>query len=349
MLMYTIITILLGLCILDYKGKVSYKLLVVLMFFLMAFVTTNADMAAYKMMYNYINGIGDLTITDTGFAFIMFVVKSMKFNFDGFLIIISIIGLTLLTFAIYKYSKCPAIVLALYFVFAFAAETVQIRAFVAEIILYFFLMEIIENKKFDYKKFIIFLVLATLIHSTSIFFALILSAVFIKDKKKLIIIAMIASAFVPVVNTILIHLPISILQNKLDHYVVNEREHISIGAVIYIALYLIITLYIIYCDKRIDNEEWKRKLNTLFRIHIIGMISCVMIIVFSSNFYRITRTIIVVDFIVIGNYFLENKVLNKKNIELLSLGVMLFFLSYEYLTKSWFTIISNNSLLSRFL
>ena len=65
--MYVVITLLLGLCVLEYKGVISYKLLILLMFLLMAFVVTNVDMAAYKHMYISVQSITTTDVTDVGF------------------------------------------------------------------------------------------------------------------------------------------------------------------------------------------------------------------------------------------------------------------------------------------
>lgn len=346
MMMYLILTTLIGFCIIDFKGKVSYKLLIVLMFFIMAYVTTNVDMPAYKMMYNSINSFRDLNVTDPAFSLLMLLGKRLNMSYYSFVKMITIIGLVLISYVFNKYSKGPAFVLALYFIFTFSAETVQLRAFLAETILYILLIKIIKSDFFDVKHFILTLMLATLFHSTSIFFALLIFIYIIKDRKKLFLVVVSSSILIPYLNTILAFLPIPMLNTKLQYYLSEQREGVSIGAVIYIVLYLCIILYLLYVEKKEMCEKWAQMISRMIKIHYIGLISCILIISYSSNFYRLTRTIIVVDFLFLVNYWLATQRINKRNIVLLSGGVMIFFIVYESITKTWATIIANNSVLN---
>ena len=93
MLFYLIMTFLIGFCVIDYKGKVSYKILILVMFIIMGFATTNVDMPAYKMMYSMINTIGDLGVTDFGFSLLALISKTLGLEFYAFLRLITIIGL----------------------------------------------------------------------------------------------------------------------------------------------------------------------------------------------------------------------------------------------------------------
>ena len=135
------------------------------------------------------------------------------------------------------------------------------------------------------------------------FFVLLLAIEFIQDRRKLLAIMSALCLLLPVSGTILNMIPIPILRNKVGIYLVAQRDGLSAGALVYILIYLIITGALAYFASRENDEKWNLQLDTLLKIHYICLISCVMIIMFTSNFYRITRTVLVVDFIVVGNYF----------------------------------------------
>lgn len=349
MLMYVVITLLLGLCVLEYKGVISYKLLILLMFLLMAFVVTNVDMAAYKHMYISVQSITTTDVTDVGFGLLMYIAKFIGLSYYNFVRFITILGLSLITYVFYRHSTCPAFVLAMYFVFAFSAETIQLRAFLAEGILYLTILNIVENGRINIIHYGITMLCALLIHSSSIFFVLLLAIEFIQDRRKLLAIMSALCLLLPVSGTILNMIPIPILRNKVGIYLVAQRDGLSAGALVYILIYLLITGALAYFASRENDEKWNLQLDTLLKIHYICLISCVMIIMFTSNFYRITRTVLVVDFIVVGNYFLEKGYYNRRNAVLISFGVMMVFIVYEAMTGSWHSIMTNNTLFSQFI
>ena len=360
------ISIFIAFCVIDFKGRLSGIIMLVLMYLLMAYVTMNADMSAYIGLYDNINGFSDVGLTDPGFSLMMLLGKKLNLDYYGFLNMITILGLLLLAVVIYKKSQCPAIVLALYFIFVFPAETIQIRAFFAEIILYILMLDMINREEFKLSRFLVLMLLAVIMHATSLFFVLLLLAVFIKDRRKLTIIMGVTIFAVPVAGQILSIIPIPMIQAKLQPYFSAQRESVSIASLVYILLYIALTVYIYWTARRetkfrlaSDNEnftdetekpsEWERQLDMLLRIHIICALSCMMILFFSSNFYRITRTVMVVDFIVLGNHYLQSGRLKTTRLVIAVVALMALFVGNELMSHSLQTIMEYNPIFSRLI
>ena len=341
-LLYLFFALVLGLCVIEYEGRISYIILILIMFLLMGFMVTNVDMAAYQRMFDVVEGKNTIATTDIGFGLLMYIAKSFGLSYFDFVRMVTIIGLTLITIVFHKHSICPALVLALYFVFAFSAETIQLRAFLAEGVLYLTIIDIVERGRVNLIHYGITMIIALMLHGSSIFFCLLLILCFVTDRKKLLALVACMCTAMPFINVILSVVPIASVRNKIEIYLMGQRSSISMAAIIYVLLYLLITVFLVYLDNRETDMQWHNNLNMLIKIHYICLLSCVMILVFTSNFYRITRTIIVVDFIVLGNYFITKKLINRNNAIIYAAGLMAFFLVFESVTGGWASIMSNN-------
>ena len=347
MMYYLIIiffALVLAFCFIEPRGVISYKILILLMFLLFAYVKTNVDMGAYLWFYDQIRSVRDITVTDPAFGLIMYTGKLLGLDYFGFLAYLAIIGLIFLTVVFRHYSKYPAIVLALYFIFDYAAETIQIRAFLAEIVMYILMMNTIEDRVFHWKRFFLTMLVGILLHSTSVFFILLLLPFMLKSRRKLILLVGICIILVPSAAVILRYLPIPLLRDKLQYYVYSRREGVGLTAVMYVMLFLGISFYIRRLAGKQRWPDWSRRFNRLLDIHIICMIACVLLLYFSSNFYRILRTVMVVDSIVVFNYFASTRKLKPANRLALAAGVFAFFILFELWTHSWYSVMITNTL-----
>ena len=341
--------ILIGLCFIDAKGIIANKILFILMFTLLAYNKSNVDMGAYLTFYENIHTIKDIFVTDPAFGLIMYTGKLLGLDYYGFLAYLAVLGLIALAIIFRHYSKLPAIVLALYFIFDYSAEIIQIRAFLAEMVMYVLMMDVIEEKQIRIKRFLITLAIGVLLHSTSIYFILILLPYIIKNRRRLTVIVFSCCFLVPVAATILQYIPIPILRDKLQYYVMSQRGSVSMGALVYVLLFLMLTLFINHKARKEYDFLWHDKLNRLMDIHIITMIACVLMLYFTSNFYRILRTVMVVDFIAIGNYYLETGKMKHRTYAIMGAGASMFFIVNELMFKGYYDIMLNNSLFEKII
>ncbi len=354
-LIILVLALILALCFIDFKGIIIDKILLIIMFLLFAYVKSNVDMGAYLNWYDQINSLGDIALTDPAFGFLMLIGKKFGLSYFEFLGFLGITGLLFLFIVFRRYSKCFSVVLALYFILDFPAEVIQIRAFIAEIVMYILMMEYIgdlyiENfNKNNWKRLGILLLLGILFHSANAFYFLLFIPILLKNRNKLIMVVLIGCILVPSASLILQFIPIPILQEKLQYYFINARSELGFTALMYVLLYLGITMFIYrLAQKTTDYVDWK-KLDRLIEIHIISMIACVLLLYFSSNFYRILRAIMVVDSMVIGNYCVDSGKAKAVNCLLLAVGVFMFFIAFELFTHSLYSVMETNSIFQRLL
>lgn len=335
-------------CCVDINGKASSKVLLVLMFFIMAFTTDNVDMGGYLYWYRSINSIWKVGMTDPGFGTLMLLGKTAGLDYYGFLIALTVLGLTFVTFVIYKKSDCPAIVLAIYFALVFPTLTIQIRAFLAETVIYFLIAEIAEHEKFNVKEFFLLMISAILLHASAFFFMLLLLIALVQNQRKFSIIITAAIVAVPFSAVILRFIPIPMIQAKIGAYFANKATGIS-AVYLYVLLYLAVTFLIYYLDSRTADIEWKGKLKRLLQVNEVGLIACAMIVVFGPNFYRIIRVILIGDALVLTNYLYEAGYLKLKNRALYSAIVIGLFLVGNIFTGVLLDLCSNNTVFSALL
>lgn len=340
--------LILTLCFIDDKGHYSDKLLFLLMFPLMAFSSENADRAAYVMMYEQIGNLSQIGVTDPAFGLLMFIGRSLNLKYDEFLILLALIGLVFVFITFKKLSICPSIVLSIYFCLLFPTFTIQIRAFIAETILYIMIVRIINEEKLDFFSFFILFALSIMFHSTSFFFILILFAVYIKRSDLFIIVMALMVLTIPFVPLFLGYIPIPMLQSKIQYYF-GYRTSISKAAIFLVISYFIITFFIYIVFRNTKKQMWKRRLEKLIRLHVIGLIACIMIIVFNSNYYRMIRVVIVIDSIILGNYCFSIHTPAAFERTVLAGVFVPTFVVYEIMTGTLFMLLINNSVLSKFL
>ena len=222
-----IICITLFFCCVDINGKASSKVLLVLMFFIMAFTTDNVDMGAYLSWYRQIDSIWEVGVTDPGFGILMLLGKTAGLDYFGFLIALTVLGLAFVTIVIYKKSDCPAMVLAIYFALVFPTLTIQVRAFLAETVIYIMIAEIVEHEKFDLKKFFLLMIAAIMLHASSFFFILLLLIALVENERRFTMIVSAAVVAVPFSAVILRYIPIPMIQEKISVYFANRSAGFS--------------------------------------------------------------------------------------------------------------------------
>jgi len=341
-----IISLTMFFCFVDYKGVFSSKILLLLMFLIMAFATSNADMAAYKGWYEYINSIDKIVVTDPAFGLLMYIGNLLGLGYYGFLKALTVLGLAFVWLVFKRKSLCPAAILAMYFALVFLTLTIQIRAFIAETIIYILITEMVNRERFSIWRFCFILTVAVLFHASSLFFALLLIIPIVKDRKKRSLIVTVAIAIVPSSAIILRYVPIPMIQEKINYYLITQRTSFFSAVFLFVLLYICILWLIDYTRKGATDVRWQGRLGILEDINIIGLIACALIVVFNSSFYRMIRIIMIADFLVLGNYYIEMYNMRLKNRAFVASLNIVFFLSVELLTKQLLDIITNNSLLS---
>src|SRR5665648_248918 len=148
--------------------------LLTLMWILYGWNTGNADFINYNIEYN-LNAVSSINYSqEIGFQLLCKLFYALGLEYNKFLIVISIVGLVLITSTVIRYTKNVAFVLAMYFLFPFMDDVVQVRNFLAMSIIIFALRFLIEKKKWSRTKYIIFVMIAFTFHYIALFYFLFL-------------------------------------------------------------------------------------------------------------------------------------------------------------------------------
>ena len=152
------------------RSSILTGLMLFVMWIVFGLNTYNGDFGNYKWIYQNIQDPSYWTEFEPLFNVLMYVCSVMDLDFIQFRMIFAGIYILLLYKVIGKYTKNKAEVLGLYMLFPFLSFTSVIRSGMAGILIILAYNEIIAGN--DNKiKFWIYMVLACLIHQTSIIFA----------------------------------------------------------------------------------------------------------------------------------------------------------------------------------
>lgn len=164
------------------KSKIVFTLTFVFLWIIMSFTYGNADESVY--ISRYVNP--EAWVDQTEFLYMMIIKISLflGISFQMFKVIVVLIQLLLMSNTILKYAKFPNLILLLYFIFPFTIDVAQMRNALATSIFIFSLQFLLkkETHNMNKKKFItrndifyiIGIIIASLIHTASIAWLLLL-------------------------------------------------------------------------------------------------------------------------------------------------------------------------------
>lgn len=171
MIYAVIISILLILLsILRPASKIVSFFVFILMFLLFGWNYWNGDYDAYENLYN--NALAEFAIGgyERGYTSLMSFFSIIGFDFQQFFITVALFSLLLLFNFIVRYSKYPAIFSCIFFCFFFPLDYVILRNFIALTIVLQGLIFVINQYKYSLWIFGAFVFIASLFHSTAIFY-----------------------------------------------------------------------------------------------------------------------------------------------------------------------------------
>ncbi|OMF21227.1 EpsG family protein [Paenibacillus sp. FSL H8-0259] len=171
------------------KSKILFVVLFSFMWMLFGWNTWNADYYGYQQTYY---SIGSYNIFyeyfeqfEIGYRYFSRFLFSLGVDYDTFLIVYSLIGLLLIGSTIIKFTSKPGYVLALYFIYPFLMDIVQIRNFMAMALIIYGVRYLFSSKKVDLIKYVFFVFLAASFQSAGLFYLILLFAK-MKSVKKLV-------------------------------------------------------------------------------------------------------------------------------------------------------------------
>lgn len=329
------------------KDKIAFNLLWLFMVIVVSMNTYNADWDAYELMYNLITSFDKCYLTDFGYGFFNLLGNSyLHISFFWFRAIFTFCGMILLRKIISNYSPYPALVLALYFIAPFFPnDIIQIRNFMAQIILCLFLSIWIESD-FKLKYLCMGFILSIMMHSSITYFIIILILYIIKDEKKLYIIVGIALLMVGILPIILKKIPFIPLE-KITFYLNTVNQKIDFRGLVIIVAFLI-SLYVLYkirnyaeCCSNIRFYKWA---DTVYKLNILCIPACAIMTMWTFNFYRVPRNMLLLNYIVYSMYIAEKK--DKRIINYITIVLIFIGLIWSTLNSfsQWNVIWNNNAI-----
>lgn len=164
------------------ENKWIFGAILLFLMIMYCFNYSNPDYQEYGRVYRGLHG----GVSDPLSIWLFTTAYNIGIPFQVFFAIWGIVGLSLIAFSIYKFSPYPAFVLAMYSWWPFCIDVVHMRFFMAYSIVFFSLQFIVDyhlTKKWqNIAFFVISVLIATGIHFSTIFFAILVVLFFDYDK-----------------------------------------------------------------------------------------------------------------------------------------------------------------------
>lgn len=322
-------------------------------------------------MYNYIidymaldNVIPDANKNEFMFILMKMAAKKIGLNFYMFRFVCATVSYALIHSTVRKYASNYNYVYLFYMLYAMFMDIEQLRNFIAISIFIYAIRYLVDNDKKSKLKYICFILFATTIHNSLIFY---LPFVFISrfDKNKLIKFAvcfgLIMSAVtflnenkIPIIDSI-----ISLVtdNSKIEGYL---GEHTNLGF-LYAWSFQILDLLLIYWARVVvkksnaykliinkglqkstisnENSDVKKYHDKFAFVELVFWMNVIMLCYFplymqSMTFYRLIKNIMILNLIScsIGNEFISKKRWKQIVFNLLVFTVIFSWFSYDLLT-----------------
>lgn len=303
---------------------VVFWLVVFLAWIMFAFSTDNPDYKIYETWYNYSASEGLIKRFELGYSLFYYISTKLGFSYQQFIQVYSAIGMIILGKCICDYAKNPLSVLFLYLIYPFFFDVVQLRNFMAEVIILFGIRYLAEFRKKDVIRFVMCVLLAAMFHKTALFYFVFLLA-YVKSYKKVVITSLVIS--VSGVGVVLIAPSVI---NKLATIIGNPvyiDRGSSIEKIIGYGIFgvaIIVLSYLNYLECSNNREH----IDESFIMKLLPIICIsVIIVAITSQGYRLFRNMSVMLYIAFINDggYIERTVLKTSFTRALFVVFVVFF------------------------
>ena len=341
------------------KTKLVSLMLLLLILVLFIGNNDNPDYLGYLRDYENIenNSFKEFVFSSgyPGFNFLQFISYNIGFNYNMFVLLVSLIGYGLIVNTIKFFSINENYVLLLYFIYPFFFDLIQLKNFLAMSILIYSIKYLLSNKKLDTFKYIILIFLASLIHPVSIIYLCLLITKF-SYKNKIFVFLTILSFLVSIgIRFNFINLAFlesvffadDFLVTKFTYFETRVRYGFLVFSFfnLYSLLLIILSIKILEKNnkKNYSHEDYKNSKEYKFaylmgEVNLFLTIICLPFYFINSNFFRIYRNIFLLNYIAFAitrqNYCEEypnnNLIAISYDLLVYLLILILFFYSFVY-------------------
>lgn len=305
------------------RSKVLFILTFIFLWILMSFTYGNADESIYMSRYN--NPYQWQTNTEYLYMLIIFVLRKIGFSYQGFKVLMSFIELFLISVVLIRKSKFPNFVLILYFLFPFMIDVAQMRNALATSLFIFgsqYLLDYIENRndniffsKNEFKYFL-FVLIATFIHTASIFWLLLWIAARFSKRIVIIFTIIFFLTFTIVFTPVNMAWVVSKFgaAGRMDAYLSTAYEQtkelylnsalirvLSFAILMFILIFIIIHIF--------KNNSNKLEMDFLYKVNFINLCIIPIMLNYTTEIYRMQIGTSILAYIIISNSLLfKNRV-----------------------------------------
>lgn len=335
------------------KSKIMFGVTCLFMWILMAFTYGNADEAVYIARYTQSNVWEGQT--ELLYGLLIDVSNSLGLSFWQFKAVITAIQMLLIASTVWKYSKQPNLVMFLYFLCPFMLNIAQMRHALASAVFIFgarYLLEEYEDKPKYFKitysdiKYVICIFVATLIHTASLIWLVLLFAkkfsfsfnVFFTAVVNILILFVVTPS-----NLVLIASKFGasdrIAAYLSDEYQTTEWRHY--GQIIWV-LFVAIIVYII-CFHLLNNKKTYKNIEQtrlVLKLNVVILCICGVLLRYTGEVYRLQEGLFILNYILITNSLKKE---DYSNYNFFQRDIKVLLLAFVYvLGVMWMMILQHN-------
>lgn len=324
------------LCVLAYfnkKSKVVFILFLLFIWLLFGWNYWNGDYESYERFYNTYTLIDDIGSNnyEIGYKYLSILGHTIGLTFQEYFISISFIILLLWARFILKFSEVPALFILCFFIAFLPLDYVLLRNFLAFSIVIQGFVPIFFNTKYKYQKYIICVLIAFTIHSSSLFYLIMLLAFREKNLDiKLIAVLVVGGLLFIMLFDQYISVILSQTENRDEMYTSSP-----ILFVLFSSYQILNTIFIYHFYKKqikYDETETENILNTntiILNINILLLLLIIPYLRFGIAI-RLFRNIAMVNIMYITNMLYGNNRVRRNvlNTILLIVYICFFFINF---------------------
>lgn len=315
------------------KNQKIFYVFIVCVFFILSFIRweVGTDWTNYLKTF-YVGNIKNMyLVSELGFKFLNYIVYKIYPSYTLMLFILASILFSFKYSALYKLSYCP--ILSLLMAYSLdKGDIFFVRQSIAIAITFYSTKYIIKKEKL---KFIIYIILASLIHKSSLIF---IFAYFIYNNLNLkrrhyfilVILTFLFSAYInEIIKIIIINMPVSVYKNKLLAYFFQPsnfgqyyKSYMSKNLIFLVSVanrIFMITVFFLFW-KKVDNY-----LKKIFSLYFISFLGFICFYRFAPEFSRIILSYENFQLIIYPSLykFIKNKYIK---IVFISIGILYLYL-----------------------
>ncbi len=339
------------------KSEILFFIAFLFAWVIMAFVYDIADETIYVSRYSH----PSLWIGQTEFlyALIIRIFHVFHFSFYQFKGAITLIQLLLVSSTIKRYAKYPVFVLLLYMIYPFALNVCQMRNALATAIIIFALRFILSEDVKATRKigpftindllYVLFVIIATGIHTVSLFWGVLLIA------KKLSLKSTIIFTFVFNMFFTFVFTPENLLKvfsmfgaiNRMAVYLSSDYRKLYqsvyfYSAILRVSAYAIMVLTILIWLKMTEKKEKNPAIDFAIKANVIVLCIVGVMVQYTTEVYRIQEGITIFNYIAISNIIHQS---TKSHLAITPKNVLIHIALFAFsIINLWMLVLRDDSM-----